>query len=311
MADQQWFDDVPVIGKMPPAAAAAKLREMGEFVPPPDPDGSDDDGGPHGIGSRGGWFRTKLWQHTGHAFGHIAPAAAADRPLPIRHAGAIAADASLRGARIKVTLDRLRIAEYPGGGTHHVLFDFYAQNQVGSGDVEHLHFNATFRGRQGESAAVIGHPLFVGLKVGDEGVAFKCFTVNVKNDQDEALLGFLDSDVFRAGLRLAATAQPALAPLASMASGLAKGMAGRHRNVPVQDFYMGLDFSAVATRARLAEGSYLAVQVPEDELPAWDWGQWAYHPASGQVVAASDSSQPLKYNYAVFGVSRQHPGDAK
>jgi hypothetical protein len=33
--------------------------------------------------------------------------------------------------------------------------------------------------------------------------------------------------------------------------------------VPVQDFYLGLDFSAIATRARLALGSYLAVQVPE------------------------------------------------
>ena len=299
---EQWFDDVPVIGRMPAAKAAAKLQEMGEFVPPLGPTGGEDDDR-HGLGSWEGWFRAKLWQHTGHAFGHIALAAQADKPLPIRHAGSLVPDPSLKGARIKITLDRLRIAEYPGGGAHHVLFDFYAQNQVG-GDVEHLHFNATFRGRQGESAAVIGHPLFVGLKVGDEGVAFKCFTVNVKNDQDEALLGFLDSDALKAGLRLVTTAQPALAPLAVMASGLARGMAGRHRNVPVQNFYVGLDFSAVATRARLAEGSYLAVQAPEDELPVWDWGQWLYHPGSGQVVFASDPRKALKYNYVVFGVSR-------
>src|SRR5262249_38812460 len=177
--------------------------------------------------------------------------------------------------------------------------------------VEHLHFNATFRGRQGEHAALVGYPLFVGLQVGPEGVAFKCFTVNVKNDQDEALLGFLDSDVFKAGLRLATTAQPALGPLATRASGVARGLAGRNRNVPVQDFYMGLDFSNVATRARLAEGSYLAVQIPEDELPVWDWGQWLYHPASGQVVAASDPQRSLKYNYVLFGVSRQEGGGAK
>lgn len=25
-----WFDDLPVLGKMPPAQAAAKLRELGE-----------------------------------------------------------------------------------------------------------------------------------------------------------------------------------------------------------------------------------------------------------------------------------------
>jgi hypothetical protein len=117
---------------------------------------------------------------------------------------AIPADASLKGARLKITLDRLRIMEYPGGSTHHVLFDFHAQNQV-AGDVEHLHFNATFHGREGEHAALVGFPLFLGLQVGQEGVAFKCFTVNVKNDQDEKLLGFLDSDTFKAGLRLATT----------------------------------------------------------------------------------------------------------
>jgi hypothetical protein len=304
MTAERWFDDVPVIGRMPPALAARKLQELGEFVPPAEPQGAEEGEGPSALGSWDRWFRTKLWQHTGHAFGHIAPSSAADQPLPIRHAGAIAADPSLRGARIKVTLDRLRIAEYPGGGTHHVLFDFYAQNQV-AGEVEHLHFNATFRGRQGEHAALVGYPLFVGLQVGPEGVAFKCFTVNVKNDQDESLLGFLDSDVFKAGLRLATTAQPALAPLAAMASGLTRGLATRNRNVPVQDFFMGLDFSSVPTRARLAEGAYLAVQIPEDEQATWDWGQWCYHPSNGQVVSAADPQKTLRYNYVVFGVSRQ------
>jgi hypothetical protein len=257
----------------------------------------------HALGSWGNWFRTKLWQHSGHAFGYIAPSPVTEQPLPIVSAGAMPADSSLRHARIKVTLDRLRIAEYPGGGMHHVLFDFYAQNQV-AGEVEHLHFNATFRGRQGQHVALVGYPLFVGLQVGSEGVAFKCFTVNVKNDQDEALLGFFDSDVFKAGLRLATTAQPALAPLATMASGLTRGLATRNRNVAVQDFYMGLDFSNIPTRARLAEGSYLAVQIPEDEAPAWGWNAWRFDAKSGQVVCATDLQQALRYNYVVFGVSR-------
>lgn len=150
----------------------------------------------------------------------------------------------------------------------------------------------------------MGYPLFVGLEAGAEGVAFKCFTVNVKNDQDESLLGFLDSDVFKAGLRLVSTAQPALAPLSMMASGLARGLAGRNRNVAVQDFYMGLDFSNISTRARLAEGSYIAVQIPESELTAWDWGLWKYSPASGAVIGANDPKQVLRYNYVVFGVSK-------
>ena len=48
--------------------------------------------------------------------------------------------------------------------------------------------------------------------------------------------------MFKAGLKLAATAQPAIRPLSQMALGLTKGIAARHRNVSVQDFYMGLDF---------------------------------------------------------------------
>jgi hypothetical protein len=303
MTDDQWFDDLLVIGRMSQVDAAKKLMELGDYCPNVQEQGAEEGSEAQALGSWGNWFRTKLWQHSAHSFGYIAPAPVRDQPLPILSAGAMAADTSLRNARIKITLDRLRIAEYPGGGMHHVLFDFYAQNQV-AGEVEHLHFNATFRGRQGQHVALVGYPLFVGLQVGNEGVAFKCFTVNVKNEQDESLLGFFDSDVFKAGLRLATTAQPALAPLATMASGLTRGLATRHRNVPVQDFYMGLDFSNVATRARLAEGSYLAVQIPEDEAPAWDWNAWRFAPGSGQVVSATDSQQTLRYNYVVFGVSR-------
>ena len=102
-------------------------------------------------------------------------------------------------------------ASYPGGGLHRVLFDFYAQHQV-PGGAEDLHFNATFRVREGEHAAVVGFPIFIGLNVGTEGVAFRCYTVNVANEEDERLLGFLESDVFKSGLRLATTAQPAIAP---------------------------------------------------------------------------------------------------
>jgi len=88
---------------------------------------------------------------------YLAPAGPGSRKvLPIRHAGNIKADHSLRGARVKVTLDRLRVADYPGGGTHRVLFDFYAQNQVSS-NVEHVHFNVTCRVHQGEHAAIVGY----------------------------------------------------------------------------------------------------------------------------------------------------------
>jgi hypothetical protein len=46
--------------------------------------------------------------------------------------------------------------------------------------VEHRHFNAVSHGRQGERAALVGCPPFVGLRVGPEGMAFECCPVNVE-----------------------------------------------------------------------------------------------------------------------------------
>lgn len=304
MSTSDWFDDVPVLGKMAPAQAATKLHELGEE----ETAGAVREAtrGTETFGKFADWwpFKDKPWQYTAHAFGYLAPAPPGSDPLPIRHAGNVDADPSLRNARIKITLDRLRVADYPGGGIHRVLFDFYAQNQVAGDAVEHLHFNTTCRVHEGQQAAVLGYPIFVGLNVAGEGVSFKCFTVNVKNDDDEALLGFLETDVFKAGLKLATTAQPALAMVSETALGVTKAIARRNRNVPIQDFYMGLDFSAIPTRARLAEGSYLAVQIPETFRTVWDWSDWVYNPANGQIVNRDDPVQLIPYNYVVFSVSR-------
>ena len=315
MTTSTWFDDLPVLGALPPQEAAAKLREVGEVEA-----ATALEAAPGEVmrgttfGKRGiKWpFGDKAWQHTAHAFGYLAPAPpGSDRggeevfprlPAPIQHAGNIKAHAKLKNARIKITLDRLRVADYPGGSTHRVLFDFYAQNQV-PGKVEHLHFNATHRVREGEQAAILGYPIFVGLNVGTEGVAFKCFTVNVRNEADEAFLSFLESDVFKEGLKLASTVQPAISLFSETALGLTKAIASRNRNVPVQDFYLGLDFSHIATRARLADRSYLAVQIPETIQTVWDWSEWVYNPANGRVANKANPTQLIPYNYIVFSIS--------
>lgn len=310
MTTPAWFDDLTVLGNLPPQEAAAKLREVGEDEAAAALEAAQEESFTvKTFGDRKWWwpFQDKPWQHTAHAFGFLAPAPPGGDLLPIQHAGNIPTDPTLKNSRIKITLDRLRVADYPGGGTHRVLFDFYAQNQL-PGNVEHLHFNTTYRVREGEQAAILGYPVFVGLNVGVEGVAFKCFTVNVKNDADEAFLSFLESDVFKAGLKLAATVQPAIAPFSGMAYGITKSIAGRNRNVAVQDFYMGLDFSNISMRARLAEGSYLAVQIPETIQTVWDWSDWVYNPANGQVVNQADPAQLIPYNYLVFSVSR-YEGD--
>jgi len=304
MATPGWFEDVPVLGKMPPAQAAAKLRELGDTrtasVLESAHDASARD---YGLLKSLWPFQDKPWQHTAHAFGFLAPDSSARGLLPIQHPGALPVRDDLKNARVKITLNGLRVAAYPGGGTHRILFDFYARNQLANAE-ENLHFNATYRVKEGERAAVIGFPVFVGLNVGSEGVAFKCFTVNVKNDQDEAVLGFFESDVFRGGLKLVNTLQPAIAPLSHIAFSLTNAIASRNRNVPVQDFYMGLDFGNNPTGARLAEGSYLAVQIPEKLQTVWDWSEWGFNKSNGQVVNHVKPTELIPYNYIVFGVSR-------
>lgn len=248
-------------------------------------------------------YQPPPWLHAAHAFGYLPLGQPGDQPQSIRYAGNIASDRSLRGARITIKLDRLCVRSYPGGGTHRVLLDFNARNQL-PGRTEDVHFSATFRVPEGEHAGVVGHPIFVGLNVGAEGIAFGCQTINVKNDEDETFLGFLESDVFRSGLRLATTSQPALEPLSQFAVGITKAIGRRHRNIPVQEFYLGLDFGATSTGARLAEGSYLAVQIPESLQTVWDWNEWVYRPANGQVTHRDDVTKMIPYNYLVFSVTR-------
>ena len=308
------FADLPVIGRMPPAEAAARLRSVGEndlAATLEMPDGETpaqapaSPSVPFGLIDRIFNRAPRPWQNTAHAIGFLAKddAAPSADPKPIAHASNIAADQSLKGASIKITLDDMRVVSYPGGGMHRVLFDFGAQNQAAD-KLEDLHFSATFRVQDGQQAGFVGQPVFVGLNVGNEGITFRCYTVNVKNDADQAFLDILDSDTFKSGLQLLTAAQPAIGPLSGMAVGLTRAVAGRTQNIPVQDLVLGLDFSTILTRARLAEGSYIAVQIPDSEHITWDWAQWVFHPSSGRVVSKDDPTAPIPYNYFIFSISR-------
>lgn len=298
------FFSIPVIGRLEPDEAAEKLREIDE----PDLDElfeAEEEEASLSFADALHWrVQDRPWQHTAHTFGYLEAAPPGSEKRSIMYAGNIEADETLKNARIRITLDKLRVAAYPGGGAHRVLLDFYAQNEVGKGSTEHLHFNATFRIAEGESAAVSGHPIFDGLKVGSAGVSFKCFTVNVKNDQDEAFLQFLDSDIFKSGLKLATTAIPVIGQFSQMAMGVTKSIASRNKNIPVQDFYMGLDFSQILTHAKLRVGSYIAVQIPEKSQEVWNWEEWVYNPVTGNIVEKANPAKLIPYNYLVFGVQR-------
>lgn len=301
----KWFSDDDVLARMPRAEAAARLEAIGEadvalaLRQQPSQAAAR-------ASSFGGIFDAfsgpaKPWMHSTHVFGFLPSSSPAGADQEIFPPGAIAPDLSLKNGRINITLNRLRIAEYPGRGRRQVLFDFSAQNQLSTG-TEDAHFNMTFRADDNSLIGVINYPVFIGLHVGVQTAMFRCYTVNVLNDQDETLLASLDSEVFKKGLKLAEVAQPALAPLAEIAVGLTKAVASRHRNVPVQNIQMGLDFGGPRLGARLAQGDYIAVQVPFEALRDWDWGEYKLNPRVGEIVRVDDGS-PIPYNYFAFGVS--------
>jgi hypothetical protein len=295
MSAADWID-VPVLGKLPPEQAADKLRQLGAAD-----DAAALEAVPKAAFPVALWpFHDRPWQHVGHAFGFVTGTGSG--PLDLADAGQVTPQDSLRGAQLKVTFDGLWAAGYPGHGEHKVLFDFYAQGQTSSA-TEHLHFSTTLRVRNGQLVGVRGQPIFVGLPAGAEGLNFKCFPVNVANSDDEKFLAFLDSDAFRGGLKLLTAVQPATALFSETTLALTRQIAGRHRNVPVQDFYLGLDFSKQPARAALAEGTYVAMQVPGDPARPWRWEDWLFLPG-GQVVARADRTSMPPYNYLLYTDSR-------
>ncbi|MGH2479781.1 MAG: hypothetical protein ACRDHW_09020, partial [Ktedonobacteraceae bacterium] len=283
MDTSTWFD-TPVIGGLAPELAIPRLLAIGEFEVAEQLERTLQNPSRGGKPKEKRWpFKNKPWQHTPHVFGYIQPGSSGNAPQPLHAIEAIEPERQLRNARITITLNRLRIANYPGSGIHRILVHFGAHNQQAE-RTEMLHFSATYRVREGESAGIQGYPIFVGLHVGSEGIVFRCRTINVLNEQDETFLRFLESDTFKAGLRLTTAVQPVIAPFSEMALSLVQSIAALHRNDPVQDFDLGLGFNTLALSGRLAEGTYLALQVPEHDKDAWDWEEWVYLPTQGRVI---------------------------
>lgn len=288
------------LGMQSPEQIEAKLREFEEPI----------EVSPIGLESA----NKRPWLNTQHQFGFIPPFKPGEgRYHPINSASNMVADESLKGERLNIRLDYLRVYKYPspllswGDNVHTILFTFEARNQVENGREEAVAFNQQYQARGGQDAAVTGQPVFIGLTVGANGVGFVCQTVNVANSSDEELVTILNSDAVTSGLNLLTTAQPALAPLTSIARGLAVSLALNKKNVAVQEVSLGLDFETGATGARLAVGSYVVVQTPRpDEIT---WSEWAYDAETGTVMRAPESlaegerPYPLPYNAFVFRVS--------
>lgn len=303
------FKDTEVIGKLPPKDVYEVLEAIGEH--------DEAEKLLEGIKKNASRKRifgrhTSLWEllgeercwiHTAHTLGFIDSSNEREGKIAIINASQVMPKIALQCRPLKISLNAIRVADYPGGGMHQILFDFYARNQS-TKETEHLHFTSIYRVHEGEHASVIGLPIFVGLQTDQNGLVFRCLTVNIKNEEDERLLEFLEGDIFKSGLKLLSTAQPSVGLFSEMAAGLTKGVVQRRRNVAVQDIHLGLDFFPTPGSAGLSEGTYVAVQVPERLVVKWNWENWIFDHRSGRVVDKEDNERLIPYNYIAFGISQ-------
>jgi hypothetical protein len=294
------LDDIPTIGELPPRKMAAKLRRMG------DPETADE----ILANLRGHQDKSQLfglgplpaWKHSNHQYGYIkqlAPGSAT--PQPIQYAGVVDADLGLANNRIDIHFDRLHVHQYPGSGEHNILFTFKAQNQIPNAP-EPVSFNQAYAVRDGETAAEIGRPVFIGLGVGSLGAGFELSTVNIRSSNDQAILDVLQSAPFASGLNLLTTVQPVMKPFTDITLGIARMFATRNDNAKVQKVYLGLDFDPSAIGVRLAQGNYIVVQVPTEN--AINWNDWLFDPVTESILNKNDMVTTLLYNYLIFRVTK-------
>ncbi|MGR3631596.1 MAG: hypothetical protein ACU0A8_05695 [Limimaricola soesokkakensis] len=244
-------------------------------------------------------FIQDVWGYTGSKVGFI-PAGIATGKANIQSATTMAPDEALRCCALKITLDVFYVHSYPGRGKHRILCDFTGKNQAGT-EQEGMQFALTVSANDQALAARNSLPIFVGVRVGNEGICFEGKTVNVCSSDDEVMLDALGNPAFKEGLSLLTTAQPVLKPFVGLAQGIVKSVGERSKNAEVFEFGLGLDFSDVQTSAKLRLGSYVVVQTDQAD---WNWADYEWDADSGEVRPKDKSKNRLELNYMVFGVSK-------
>ncbi len=280
------------LGFKSPAAVIEYLREIG------DDDAADALEPAGGTGQAFGLsWGFEVWGHTGVLIGFIPPEANG-RLAAIENAYTLSPDTSLKNSRIKISLERFWVQRYPGRGTHEILCEFTGKNQA-QGEQEEMQFAIKTEANDGASAAISGAPIFLGVTVGNNGIAFEGKTINVRSKTDEDLLAALSSGTFREGLGLLTTVQPALKPFVGLASSVVTAVLKRSKNRQIQFFKLGLDFSTNQTSVALRHGSFAVIQA--DDV-AWDWSSLAWNSDAQQVVRR-ETNEAIGFNYLVFRVS--------
>jgi len=290
-----YFSSGDSLGNMPPGAIAAYLMEVGNL----------DDARHFQQGAISGQSFLSLkkpYSHSGFILGFIPEATrGAANTGTILGTSQIEGDKALVGTRIKVSLDKFYVCNYPGLGQHTVLCEFAGKNQV-PGETEELRFALRFQNNDRASAAVSGVPIFMGVTVGEDGISFEGRTINVSSSLDDVILSTLDTPAFKNGLALLANAQPALKPFSSLAAAAVSTTLKRKQNKQVHNFNLGLDFAKGASSARLRLGSYVVVQ--SDDVAGWNWDNFEWNRDTHMIEFKANKADPVPFNFMVFGVAR-------
>ncbi len=252
------------------------------------------------IAGQGLFGVQKPWRHTGMMLGFVEQDDSDAGDVPVVGVSQVRADKNLIGKRIKITMDKFYVESYPGRGTHDILCDFSGKNQI-AGEAEELRLALRFKSNDKASAARSGTPIFLGVTVGEDGIAFEGRTVNLSSSSDEQLLSTFESPAFKSGLTLLTTAQPALKPFVGLAGSVVKFLANQGNNRQVHDFNLGLDFASGASSARLRLGSYVVIQTDET---AWDWSNYVWDRNAMSLKSKRPHEGGAGFNYMVFGVAQ-------
>ena len=307
--DETWFGPTPALGDMAPADAARAIREAGDETLADELDASVG-AAPQGVFGMGDGLLGGLLNRvvrTANVCGVLPTGGnASDVIVPVSQ---VEPDSALRDKRLKITLDGLHVAKYPGRGRHNLLFDFAVQSQIGGEDVDVFHYNAKFGANDGETVPVRNFPLFYGLQPSAEGIVFGFQIINVSSELDEGLLAFLDGGGFKKGLALATASVPVLSQISAMVVGLTKWLAGQSKNTKVQEFHQGLDFATGGLGGGLVQGTYVVAQIPLEHERDWDWSEWRIDPTLLRLVHRDDPEVSLDFNHLMFGVREMAPVD--
>lgn len=286
-----FYDPNKVLGAAPPAEIARYLELIGDYE------------SAQRIREEGGtgqafsipYITVDQWRNRGCKIGYLAEGGG--KRAKIIDAVGMQADESLKTARLKLSLDRFYVENYPGTGVHTILCEFTGRNQAAQ-ESEATRFALTVRVEDKSAAAVTSMPIFVGINAGGDGLAIEGQTINVCSHADDALLEAIDSPGFQEGLSLLTTSQPVLKPFVNLAEGMVKSILRRHKNRDIFNFAMGLDFSKNATAVKLRLGSYIIVQTNETD---WDWDDFEWD--NNTLKSTGSDGEPVQLNYMVLGVS--------